>query len=396
MTRYRLVEQIGKGSAGTIFVGEYGALNRPVAIKILHRHLVGDPSGDRMLAEARTLSLVDHPGVVKVIDVGTVRGRAFIVMERLVGESLSVRLARERLSEQRVVMYARQLACALEAAHAVGVVHRDLKPDNILLVSDPEVPGGERVKIIDFGIAKRSDQERTKTGIVLGTPNYMAPEQWSRIADPRSDVYALGVVIYVMATGELPFSGSTGELIAEHVYCAPPRAVEAGVSSWLSSIIERCLAKDPSDRFPTMAALGGALRELEEAIAPPTGPVPRYVRDDWDLFDGGDDDEETIVAPRARGTARRPAVERPASDSAGARRQQLIAQLRKVPRWPLAVAVLLLAVLLVQPATNDRWLHRGISAGMAAEPTRTLKKRWLEAERETDATPLRRSQRQRR
>jgi serine/threonine-protein kinase len=335
MGRYRLVQQIGEGSAGAIFIGEYGTLRRPVAIKILHEHLVGDPCADRMVAEARTLSLIDHPGIVKVFDVGMVEGRAFIVMEHLDGESLWTRLSLARLPEERIVLYARQLASALEAAHAVGIVHRDLKPENVLLVPDPDVPGGERVKIIDFGIAKREGadhHERTATGIVLGTPTYMAPEQWQRAVDPRADIYSLGVVLYVMATGELPFSGNTNELLAEHAYCAPPRAAEIGyVSSWLSSIIERCLAKRPADRFPTMTALGAALRELEQAIAPPTGPHPRHDDDD-------DDEEATIAAPRAR------------TRQAPPRRQlTLWRQVERAGLWPVAIAVLLLwVVLLVQ------------------------------------------------
>jgi serine/threonine protein kinase len=296
MGRYRIVQQIGEGAAGAIFDGEYGPLRRPVAIKILHEHLIGDSSARRMLAEARTLSLVDHPGIVKVFDAGMVEGRAFIVMERLAGESLWTRIARGRLSEARIVAYARQLASALEAAHAAGIIHRDLKPENVFIVPDPEVPGGERVKIIDFGIAKHDRaefQERTATGVVLGTPSYMAPEQWESTVDPRADIYSLGVVIFVMATGQLPFSGNTDELLAAQAYCAPPRAADVGaVSSWLSSIIDRCLAKRPADRFPTMAALAAELRGLEHAIAPPTGPTPRCDEDD--------DDEATIAAPRAR------------------------------------------------------------------------------------------------
>jgi serine/threonine-protein kinase len=299
-----------------------------------------------MMAEARALSLLDHPGIVKVFDVGRVDGRVCIVMERLVGEPLADRLARERLGEERVVLFARQLASALEAAHAVGIVHRDLKPENVFLVPDPDVPGGERVKIIDFGIAKHAkgeEQERTATGIVLGTPMYMAPEQWDRIADPRADIYSLGVMIYVMATGELPFSGTTDELLAEHAYCAPPRAVDiGGVSSWLSSIIERCLAKRPADRFPTMAALANELRALEQAITPPTGQTPRY----------GDeylDDEVTRLARRTRAqkarTTERRTVVRPLT--AIVRRGRYAR-----PRWPTASAIAIAITLLAAVCVN--------------------------------------------
>jgi eukaryotic-like serine/threonine-protein kinase len=361
MGRYRLIEQIGVGAAGAIFDGEYGPLRRPVAIKILHEHLVGDPSARRMLAEARTLSMVDHPGIVKVLDVGMVDGRAFIVMERLTGESLWSRLRRERLSEERIVFFARQLASALEAAHSVGVIHRDLKPENVFVVRDPEVPGGERLKIIDFGIAKHDHiHERTATGIVLGTPTYMAPEQWDRVADARADIYSLGVVIYVMATGELPFSGNTNELLAEHAYCAPPRAAETGsVSSWLSSIIERCLAKRPSDRFPTMAVLAAALTELQHAITPPTGPTPRCETED-------DEDEVTIARASSPG--------KPPSPSVGLWRWKLV-------RWPMVVAIVALSLAAVQPAASGALLRA--SGLQPSAQVRPLTRRWSVVERES-------------
>src|SRR5262252_7701951 len=146
---YRLVEPIGRGAAATVYSAEYGKLRRPVAIKILHPHLVKDGSAERMLAEARTLSMLDHPGIVKVFDLGTARdGRAFMVMEQLVGEPLHERLRRGRLAEDRVLMFGRQLASALDVAHTAGIVHRDLKPENVFVVQDPDLPGGERVKVI--------------------------------------------------------------------------------------------------------------------------------------------------------------------------------------------------------------------------------------------------------
>ncbi len=268
--RYRLVEKIGRGSAGTVYVGEYGSLRRPFAIKVLHEHLVTDGSAERMLAEARALSVLDHPGIVNVFDCGmTADGRAYIVMEHLAGEQLHQRLRRGPLSEQQVVMFSRQLASALELAHAAGIIHRDVKPENAFVVPDPDVPGGERIKLLDFGIAKCGDQERTETGVVLGTPAYMAPEQFtgSRRVDHRVDIYALGVVMYAMATGTLPFVGSdTDELRAEHSYCLQRPATDSGVSPALSQIIDCCLAKRPDERFGSMAQLGAALSELEAFI----------------------------------------------------------------------------------------------------------------------------------
>jgi serine/threonine protein kinase len=268
---YRLVEEIGRGSAGTVFVGEYGSLRRPFAIKVLHEHLVTDESADRMLAEARALSVLDHPGIVKVLDCGmTADGRAYIVMEYLAGEQLHQRLRHGPLTEQQVVLFARQLASALEVAHAAGIIHRDVKPENAFIVPDPDVPGGERIKLLDFGIAKCGGQERTQTGVVLGTPAYMAPEQFaaSRRVDHRVDIYALGVVMYAMATGTLPFAGSdTDELLAEHAYCVQTPATATGVSPELSHLIDRCLAKQPDERFASMAQLGAALHELDLAGA---------------------------------------------------------------------------------------------------------------------------------
>ncbi|HEX5063615.1 MAG TPA: serine/threonine-protein kinase [Kofleriaceae bacterium] len=348
MKPFRLVEQIGEGASGAIFVGEFGQLRRPAAFKILHPHLVGESAARRMMAEARALSLLDHPGIVKVFDVDMMQGRVCIVMERLVGEPLSQRLARERLSEERVVLYARQLASALEAAHAVGIVHRDLKPENVFVVPDPDVPFGERVKIIDFGIAKCAEADedvRTATGIVLGTPTYMAPEQWDQVVDPRADIYSLGVMIYVMATGELPFSGTTDELLAEHAYCAPPRAVDiGGVSSWLSSIIERCLAKRPSERFPTMAALATALRELEQAIASPTRPTPRYAADD-------SQDEVTRAERRARAVKVRTTAQTLVQTGRRAKLRPITRKsgppVDRLPRWPVALAFAVLAAVCV-------------------------------------------------
>lgn len=261
---YRLGAPIGRGANGTVFSGEYGTLRRPVAVKVLHHHLVGDSSAERMLREARTISLLDHPGIVKVFDVGVANdGRAFVVMECLVGEPLSARLERGRVTEARVVTFARQLASALEVAHAAGVIHRDLKPENVFIVADPDIPGGERVKIVDFGIAKLKGQCHTATGIVLGTPAYMAPEQFrgSRDVDVRADIYSLGVILYVMATGVPPFGGKdTDELLAEHAYCKP--APPALVSRRLAAVIECCMAKDPNDRFATMTKLSAALAEL--------------------------------------------------------------------------------------------------------------------------------------
>ena len=298
MGRYRLLEPIGRGGMSTVYAGEHVTLRRPVAIKVLHDHLVGEGvMGRRMIDEAHTIAALHHPGIVEVLDVGTTSdGRTFVVMERLQGEPLSERLRGGRLPEERAIAFARQLASALEVAHAAGVVHRDLKPENVFIVDDPDVPGGERVKVLDFGIAKRDidGRERTLTGVVLGTPAYMAPEQTvGGAVDGRADVYALGVVLYLMVTGALPFQGAnTDELMVEHAFCAPaPAAARAPVSRRLSAIIERCLAKRPADRYDSMAVLAATLDGLDGG--------PRV-----DAFDDENTDVEDESAGPVRNAAR--------------------------------------------------------------------------------------------
>jgi serine/threonine protein kinase len=265
--RYRVLEPIGAGGMSTVYAGEHTTLRRPVAIKVLHQQLVADSvMARRMIGEAFTIAGLHHPGIVGVLDVGVSEdGRAYVVMERLIGEPLSARVRRGKLAESKVLVFARQIASALAATHAAGVIHRDLKPENLYVVPDPDVPGGERVKVLDFGIALRDHdgRERTLTGVVLGTPQYMAPEQLDGTGsmDPRVDVFALGVVMYQMVTGQLPFSGAnTEQVLAEQAFCAPtPAASLAPVSHALSTIIDRCLAKRPQDRFPSMADLAAEL-----------------------------------------------------------------------------------------------------------------------------------------
>ncbi|HEX3475927.1 MAG TPA: serine/threonine-protein kinase [Kofleriaceae bacterium] len=287
---YRVREWLGEGGSCAVFAAEHPGLRVPLAVKVLHRKLVDDPAtARRMVDEASMIARLNHPGIVEVYDHGySTDGRPFVVLERLVGESLSDRLRRGRLTEEHIVMFARQLADALDAAHRSGIVHRDLKPSNIYLVADPASPCGERVKILDFGIAKSSALTSvTGTGIVLGTPAYMAPEQARglRRLDGRADIYALGVVMYVMATGALPFTGAdTGEILAAHEYCVPVPPTElADISPELSAIIQRCLAKRRSRRYPVMCDVSAALAGLESrramaqspfALSPPTVPLP--------------------------------------------------------------------------------------------------------------------------
>jgi serine/threonine protein kinase/HEAT repeat protein len=271
--RYRIVEQLGAGGMGAVFLARHEDLGHDAVVKVLlHRALASSAdSAQRFLREARMAAAIRHPGVVQVMDVGRHEsGDLFILMERLDGESLQRRLKRAgKLSPRTAISFAIQTARALEAVHAHGV-HRDVKPDNLFLVPDPEVPGGERVKILDFGIAKLRSQdiELTHTHVAMGTPPYMAPEQCMGAADvdPRADLYSLGVILFQMLCGRLPFRcQSFGQYIIAHTQRKPPPVWRhARVSRELCDLVARLLAKRPDERFQSARALVEALEALPD------------------------------------------------------------------------------------------------------------------------------------
>jgi hypothetical protein len=275
---YRLVSQLGEGGMGAVYLGEHLLLGRGAAIKVLLPALSARQDVvHRFFNEARAVTAIADPGIVQVFDFGYhVDGSAFLVMELLDGEPLDARLRRHgRLPAVDALRIARQLATSLGAAHARGIVHRDLKPENVFLVADREVAGGERVKVLDFGIAKLTAEAprgaRTMVGVLMGTPVYMSPEQCRGALelDHRSDVYALGCVLFHLLVGRPPFVGDgVGDIIAAHLReSAPaPSVLVAGLTPDVDAIVLRCLAKAPEGRFPSMldvaAALGGALQRL--------------------------------------------------------------------------------------------------------------------------------------
>jgi serine/threonine-protein kinase len=234
----------------------------------------------RFFNEARAATQVRHPGIVEVFDFGYADdGSAFIIMELLHGEPLSARLSRMgRLPMDMCLRLVQQMAGALGAAHATGIVHRDLKPDNIFIVRDPDVTGGERAKVLDFGIAKlagdmSAEELKTRTGAVIGTPRYMAPEQCrgAREVDLRADLYALGCIFYEMQCGQPPFlEKGIGDLFAAHMFWPPPppSSLEPSIPSGVEAVLLCLLAKEPDQRFPTAQAF---LNALEQAGA---GPLP--------------------------------------------------------------------------------------------------------------------------
>jgi serine/threonine-protein kinase len=282
---YRVVKQLGEGGMGAVFEAVHKDIGKHAAIKVLHSQLSQNPQvATRFLNEARAASIIEHPGIVEIFEFGRIDdGTAYIVMEFLRGESLARRM--ERLGKELgndAFRLTRQIASVLAAAHEKGIVHRDLKPDNVMIVPDPEAPGGERAKVLDFGIAKVAEEfqnpdvnlVKTQDGMLLGTPAYMSPEQCRGAKDvtDKSDVYSLGMMLYQMVAGMLPFEDSSlGEIMASHLYKEPPplTQVEPTVTDGVAVLVQGMMAKRPADR-PSMKEVVTRLWNLG---APQTLPL---------------------------------------------------------------------------------------------------------------------------
>ena len=269
---YRIVKKLGEGGMGAVFEAVHQEIGRRAAIKVLHVQFAQSPQvAARFLNEAKAANLIEHPGVVEIFEFSRLPdGTTYIVMEFLKGDSLAKRIEHGPLGLD-ALRIARQIASVLAAAHDKGIVHRDLKPDNVIIVKDPEAPGGERAKVLDFGIAKIAEEQvlKTQANSILGTPVYMAPEQCRGAAavTAKSDVYSLGVMIYEMLAGQPPFMGSgIGEIMAAHMMTEPPplRERQPSVPAPLAAFVHRLLAKDPAAR-PTMAETIGELERLGAA-----------------------------------------------------------------------------------------------------------------------------------
>ncbi len=269
---YTIERRLGAGGMGTVYQARHQVIGRRAAVKLLNpEHARNADTVQRFFNEARAAAAIEHPGIVDVLDVGTgPDGEAYLVMELLDGESMADRLVRAgALPAATVVRLLRQIAAALAAAHERGIVHRDLKPDNIFLVPDPETTSGERIKLLDFGIAKlhgalAADAPITTTGAVFGTPIYMSPEQCrgAEAVDHRADLYALGCIGFHAVCGEPPFrAAGLGDLLAKHMFEPPraPRTLIASVPESLEAILLRLLAKAPAERFASAHALIAAL-----------------------------------------------------------------------------------------------------------------------------------------
>jgi len=278
--KYRIAEKIGEGGMGSVYRAEHTVLGSPAAVKVLLPQWTQDAVVvDRFFHEAKAASAIRHVGIVEVFDYGRLpNDQAWIAMELLRGENLTEFFLRNggALPAPIVQSLAIQILGALDAAHVAGVVHRDLKPDNIYLVRDPSAPGAVRVKILDFGIAKLGadrfgEKAKTKGGTILGTPAYMAPEQCKGTSDvdARADLYAFGCILFELLTGRAPFlAQGGGEIMAMHIYEPAPRLSQFApqLPAELDALVAKLLVKNPADRTPSAAY---ALAALERVPLPP-------------------------------------------------------------------------------------------------------------------------------
>lgn len=265
--RYEILDELGRGAMGCVLRARDPAMDRVIALKcILSASLAGDQMKEfreRFYREARAAGALSHPGIVPVFDVGEDDGVPFLVMELVQGRTLDAALKQgERYSIDRVCEIGMQLADALGYAHRNGVIHRDIKPANILMTSR-EVYGTERPRITDFGVAKLAGGDVTTTGQLLGTPAFMPPEQFTGAPiDGRTDLFALGVILYRMTTGEQPFAGETLTAVSYkivHTEPIPPAKLNPAVPAQVEAVILKCLAKSAADRYQTGEDLAAAL-----------------------------------------------------------------------------------------------------------------------------------------
>ena len=274
---YRLSRLLGRGGMGAVYEAVHIGVGGRAAIKLLRAEVVDNPDiTQRFFDEARAANSVEHPSIIKIFDSGqTDDGLCYLAMEYLDGETLAHRIkVLGQLSVTSAIRFARQAASALSAVHQRGLIHRDLKPENLMIVRDPESAGGERIKVLDFGIARltadlRSGDGTTETGIVMGTPMYMSPEQChgAKQVTSQSDVYSLGIILYKMLAGRTPFtSPGLGALIAMHLTDVPVRVEQYNkqVPPPLSALLSEMLAKSPAER-PTMSEVEARLRAMSRA-----------------------------------------------------------------------------------------------------------------------------------
>ena len=281
---YRVVKEIGRGGMGVVYEAEDTRLRRAVALKALPAEYVRDPMRrERLTREARAAAALTHPSIATIFALEELDGALFLVSELVRGETLREELRRGALPPDRLLPTLVQLASGLAAAHAAGIVHRDFKPENIIRCSDG------RVKILDFGLARMSTPDPltqlrlTQTGMAIGTPGYMPPEQLrGQDVDARTDVFAFGVVGWELATGAHPFGTNAAELLARMTDMLDGRTVTAGDDALsvvgLEPVLRRCLRRDPAERYPSAQQLLAELERLQAFAAAAVSPAVRTSR----------------------------------------------------------------------------------------------------------------------
>ncbi len=293
LSRYRIVDTIGSGGMGVVYRAYDPTLDREVALKLLNEEALDRTSArDRFLREARALSQLNHPHICTIYEIGEADGRTFIAMEYVRGRPLSALIPSDGLGTESMVRYGAQIADAIGHAHDHGIVHRDLKSANVVVTPDGAV------KVLDFGLAKQVERDparaihapevskrstlaagMTQPGVVMGTPGYMAPEVLvGRPADARADIWALGVILHEMATGALPFRGPTPLEVASAILKESPIPLPARVSPMLRRIVQRCLAKEPGQRYQTAGEVRAALEAAASAPVSEVQSPPRIAR----------------------------------------------------------------------------------------------------------------------
>jgi serine/threonine protein kinase len=353
--RYHILKRIGEGGMGRVYLGEHVKMNRQCAVKVMSPALVNDAeSASRFAREASSAARIIHPNVAAVFDYGESDGLVYLVMEYVDGEPLSRLLAREApFALERAVDLARQVADGLGAAHELGIVHRDLKPDNILVTRSKS--GREVAKVVDFGIAKAmqegAGEALTRTGLVIGTPEFMSPEQL--LGDPvdaRSDLYALGCILHLMLTAAPAFDAPTREqMIKKRLSENPPHAQELdpGIPDSIDRVIVKLLARTPDDRYGSAAEVRDALsgthtrRLSSDGTVLPRKETPRSA--ETIVFGTATPGQKT--APPRADSKRTPVVAAPATERARSR------------RWPWVLGVV--GVIAIAASTYVRTSREG-------------------------------------
>lgn len=338
--RYELLSRVAIGGMGEVWEATDHVIGRTVAIKILKDEYMGDPGFlERFRAEARHAALVNHEGIASVFDYGEENGSAYLVMELVPGEALSTIIERDGpLSADKTLDIVAQTASALQAAHAAGLVHRDIKPGNLLITPDG------RVKITDFGIARIADQvPLTATGQVMGTVQYLSPEQASgHAASPATDIYSLGIVAYECLAGKRPFTGESQVAIAMAQINEQPPPLPATVPIPVQNLVMAMIAKKPADRPSSAATVARAAQALRRgdlnsaAIAVPAIATGVAADDATRVLSGMGGDESTRIMPTT--------AQLPASDGAAA--EEAKKKKRSPWTWPL-IALIALLVLVI-------------------------------------------------